>query len=68
MSDIDYRIELSLPGILDIVTLPAVYETLSQYGENLRVQELHSPYLFDLARLDSAQLLDGSWNIRMVAI
>jgi hypothetical protein len=63
LNDADYRYELSLPRTLEIVSLPAIYETLSFFGTNPRVKELHSPYLFDIDRLDGLKLLDGTWNL-----
>lgn len=63
LNDEDYRYELSLPRTLEIVTLPSIYQTLSAFGTNPRVKELHSPYLFDVDRLDGNKLLDGTWNL-----
>lgn len=63
LNDVDYRYELSLPKTLEIVSIPSIYETISVFGTNPRVRELHSPYLFDIDRLDGNQLLDGTWNL-----
>ncbi|MBK8397420.1 MAG: hypothetical protein IPL26_19575 [Leptospiraceae bacterium] len=63
LNDVDYRYELDLPRTLEIVTLPAVYQTLSELGTNPRVKELHSSYLFDIERLDGQKILDGTWDL-----
>lgn len=41
----------------------SLYETLSFFGTNPRVKELHSPYLFDIDRLDGLKLLDATWDL-----
>ncbi|MCB1176510.1 MAG: hypothetical protein KDK36_02920 [Leptospiraceae bacterium] len=63
LNDDDYRYELSLPRTLEIVSIPSIYDTLSVFGTNPRVRELHSPYLFDIDRLDAGKLFDGTWNL-----
>ena len=44
LNDVDYRFELSLPRTLEIVTLDSVYQTISTFGINPRVKELHTPF------------------------
>ena len=63
LSDVDYRFELSLPRTLEIVTLDSVYQTISTFGINPRVKELHTPFLYDVDRLNGFMVLDGSWNL-----
>lgn len=63
LSDDDYRYELSLPRSVQIITLPALYEFLSTYGTDPRIQELFEPYLFEKVNLDAERILDASWPL-----
>ena len=63
LNDADYRYELSLPKTLEIVTIPAVLEVLSQFGSKYLVRELHSSTEFEFSTLDGIQLLDATWNL-----
>lgn len=60
LNDTDYKYELNLPRTLEIVTMPAIYEILSNHSTNFSVRELHTPYLYDYAKMDGSDFLDGN--------